>query len=60
MTHRDGEIRDVPFLSNDMKDELPTTGRPLDPADGPGKADAELFQAELFQEKLDPAVDNRN
>jgi len=38
-----------------MKDELPTTGRPLDPADGPGKADAELFQ-----EEFDRTVDNRN
>ena len=43
MTHNDGEIRDLPFLGNDMKDEPTTMGKPLDTADGPGKADAELI-----------------
>jgi hypothetical protein len=55
MKHQDGEIRDVPFLKNDMKDELPTTGKPLDPADGPGKADAELGdEIEVLQPSLAP------
>jgi hypothetical protein len=45
-----GEVRDVPFLGNDMKDSAPTMGKPLDPADGPGKADAELAEDELVEE----------
>ena len=49
MTHQDGEIRDLPFLGNDMKDQLATMGKPLDPADGPGKADAELFEEDLAE-----------
>jgi hypothetical protein len=46
VTHQDGEIRDIPFARNDMKDEAATMGKPLDTADGPGKADAELFHDE--------------
>lgn len=46
MTYQNGEIRDIPFLGNDMKDQPATMGKPLDPADGPGKADAELFHEE--------------
>ena len=43
MSKREGEVRDVPFLGNDIKgDEPPTTGRPTDGADAPGKADSEL------------------
>ena len=42
MFHDDGEVMDVPFLKNDMKNSLPTTERPLDTADGPGRADTEL------------------
>jgi hypothetical protein len=38
---REGEVREVPFLKNDMKDQLPATGKCLDRADSPGKADAE-------------------
>ena len=46
MTNQDGEIRDIPFVGNDMKNQPATMGKPLDPADGPGKADAELFHDE--------------
>lgn len=38
---REGEVREVPFLKNDMKDQPPATGKCLDHADSPGKADAE-------------------
>ena len=41
MFKREGEVREVPFLKNDMKDRLPATGKCLDRADSPGKADAE-------------------
>ena len=47
ISHKDGETRDLPFFHNDMKDQPTTTGRPLDPADGPGKADAEMAEDEL-------------
>ena len=36
----------MPFLKNDMNDALPTTGKPLDAADAPGKADSEMFEAD--------------
>ena len=52
MAHKDGETRDVPFMKNDMKDQPTTTGRPLDPADGPGKADAELAESDLLHPAL--------
>jgi hypothetical protein len=42
MTHHNEEMRDVPFLANDMMDPNPTMGKPLDTADEPGKADGEL------------------
>jgi len=42
MTHHNEEMRDVPFLANDMLDSNPTMGKPLDTADEPGKADGEL------------------
>jgi len=41
MFSREGEVREVPFLKNDMKNHMPATGKPLDRADSPGKADAE-------------------
>ena len=41
MPKHEGEVREVPFLKNDMKSHLPATGKPLDRADCPGKADAE-------------------
>ena len=41
MSKGQGEVREVPFLKNDMKDQAPTTGRPIDKADAPGKADSE-------------------
>jgi hypothetical protein len=37
----EGEVREVPFLKNDMKSHPPVTGKPLDRADSPGQADAE-------------------
>ena len=51
MKHQDGETEDVPFFKNDMKDAPTTTGRALDPADGPGKADGELGHSELSGER---------
>jgi hypothetical protein len=47
MKHQDGETEDVPFFKNDMKDAPTTTGKALDPADGPGKADAEMGDPEF-------------
>ena len=51
MKHKDGETEDVPFFGNDMKDAPTTTGRALDPADGPGKADGELGDSESVREQ---------
>lgn len=42
MTHHEPETRDIPFLANDMMQSNPTTGKPLDTVDEPGKADGEL------------------
>ncbi len=42
VTHKEPEMRDIPFLANDMMDANPTMGKPLDTVDEPGKADAEL------------------
>ncbi len=44
MSKRAGEVREVPFLKNDMKDQLPTTGKPSNHIDAPGKADSECTQ----------------
>ena len=44
MSRREGEVREIPFLGNDMKDHAATTGKPLDQADAPGKADSELTE----------------
>ena len=46
--HKSGtsEVRDVPFLKNDMNDSPPTTGKPVDSADAPGKADSEMVEDE--------------
>jgi hypothetical protein len=41
MSKQEGEVREVPFLKNDMKVQPPATGKPLDCSDSPGKADAE-------------------
>ena len=41
MSKKEGEVREVPFLRNDMKDPSATTGRPHNEADAPGKADSE-------------------
>ena len=38
------EVRDVPFLKNDMHESVPTTGKPIDTADAPGKADSEMIE----------------
>jgi hypothetical protein len=37
------ETRDVPFMKNDMNDSPPTTGKPLETSDAPGKADSEML-----------------
>ena len=41
MSRGEGEVREIPFLGNDMKDHAATTGRPVNQADAPGKADSE-------------------
>jgi len=42
-THdKEGEVRDLPFMKNDMKDSVPTTGWPVDTSDAHGKADSEI------------------
>lgn len=47
MTHqKEGEVRDIPFLGNDMKESAPTMDWPLDAPDAPGKADSELGEIE--------------
>jgi len=38
----EGEVRDLPFLGNDMKDHVFTMDKHLDAADAPGKADSEI------------------
>ena len=45
MTKKTDDV-DVPFLKNDMNDPAATMDKPLDPADGPGKADAEMADFE--------------
>jgi hypothetical protein len=46
-THEtEGEVRDVPFLKNDMKESVPTTGWPVDTPDAHGKADSEIADEE--------------
>jgi hypothetical protein len=40
------ETRDVPFMKNDMHDSSPTTGKPLDASDAPGKSDSEMLNDE--------------
>jgi hypothetical protein len=44
MSKREGEVRELPFLKNDMKDQTPSTGRRSDQTDAPGKADSELTE----------------
>jgi len=44
MSKREGEVREIPFLKNDMKDQAPTTGRRADQTDAPGKADSEFTE----------------
>ena len=41
-----GEMRELPFLKNDMQDQPATTGRPVNTSDAPGKADSELTEEE--------------
>jgi hypothetical protein len=54
MLRQYSETEDVPFLKNDMKDELSTMDKPLDPADGPGKADAEMAEEESAGQEIQP------
>ena len=43
MPNSEGEVRDVPFFHNDLKNHASTTGKPVDQSDAPGKADSELI-----------------
>ena len=45
--HETSETRDVPLMTNDMNDAPATTGKPLDAADAPGKADSEMLEDEV-------------
>ena len=38
----EGDVRDIPFAKNDMKDHVTTMDKPLDAVDAPGKADSEI------------------
>jgi len=38
----EGEVHDLPFMRNDMKDHTPTMDKPLDASDAPGRADSEM------------------
>jgi hypothetical protein len=49
MSSAKGEMREIPFLKNDMQDQPATTGRRVDTSDAPGKADSEL--TELAEDK---------
>jgi hypothetical protein len=42
MSKREGEVREIPFVKNEMKNQAPTTGKPADKKDAPGKADLEF------------------
>jgi hypothetical protein len=44
MASKAGEVRDIPFLKNDMKDSPSTMDKPLDTSDAPGKADSEMVE----------------
>ena len=59
MPNRAGEVREVPFLKNDMQDDLPTTGKPLNQADEPGKADAELAEETVPKDTRKPFAVNK-
>lgn len=56
MSKREGELREVPFLRNDMKDQPATTGKPLNRADAPGKADSEWSEADSEESKGNATV----
>ena len=56
MSSSKGEMREVPFLKNDMQDQPATTGRPVNTSDAPGKADSELTEADAD----DPTVTDRS
>jgi hypothetical protein len=43
------ETRDLPFMKNDMNDAPPTTGKPVDVSDAPGKADSEMFETDELE-----------
>jgi hypothetical protein len=55
MLRNDGEIHDLPFANgNDMNNSPSTMGKPLDPADGPGKADAEMAESDELMDAPKP------
>jgi hypothetical protein len=50
VVHKDeGEVRDIPFVGNDMKDHSATMDKPSDAADVPGKADSEMIDSEIAE-----------
>lgn len=46
LNKKEGEVRDIPFVGNDMKDHAATMDKPLDAADAPSKADSEFVDDE--------------
>ena len=42
---KEGEVEDIPFARNDMKDQAATMDKPLDATDAPGRADSEMADA---------------
>ena len=37
----EGEVQDLPFIRNDMKEHTPTMDKPFDAIDAPSRADSE-------------------
>ena len=38
MSKREGEVREIPFVKNEMKNQAPKTGKPADKKGRPGKS----------------------
>ena len=41
---KEGEVQDIPFVGNDMKDHTPTMDNSLDANDATGRADSEIVK----------------
>jgi hypothetical protein len=41
---KEGEVQDIPFVGNDMKDHTPTMDNSLDAHDATGRADSEMVK----------------